>query len=540
MPAVPVLIVGAGPTGLVLAVWLAKAGVRLRIIDRAAEPGTTSRAVGVQARTLEFYHQLGIAAEVVEAGLPFAAANLWMRGRRAGRVAFGAMGQGLSPYPYMLVYPQDQHERLLIAHLSKLGVEVERRTELAGLEQREGCVRARLIGPDAREEICEAAYLAGCDGAHSAVRQALALNFAGGTYPHLFYVADVEGSGPALNGELHGTLDTVDFLAVFPLKGNGRARLIGTVRDSVLAGDRTLTWEDANKRLLAFLTLEIERVNWFSTYRVHHRVATRFRVDRAFLLGDSAHVHSPVGGQGMNTGIGDAVNLAWKLAEVLQGRANAGRLDSYEPERMAFAHKLVATTDAAFAAITRSGPIAARVRLVAPRVLAALFRLRPVRRLMFLTVSQISVNYRRGPLSRDAAGRVRGGDRLSWLPPDVLGGGWDNFAALTARDWQVHVYGEADQALTALCRARGLTLHRFPWRPAMRRAGLRRDALYLVRPDGYIALVAPRAGAARLEDYLTMHSAAPHETGRPIPIGPAPSVRPPPLATPQPAPRDGP
>src|SRR3982750_490459 len=136
----PVLIVGAGPTGLVLAFWLAKAGIPVRIIDRAAEPGTASRAVGVQARTLEFYRQLGIAPEAVDAGLPFVAANLWARGRKAARVPFGDMGRGISPYPYMLMYPQDEHERLLIGRLNRLGVEVERPTELLGFEEAGGCI----------------------------------------------------------------------------------------------------------------------------------------------------------------------------------------------------------------------------------------------------------------------------------------------------------------------------------------------------------------------------------------------------------------
>src|SRR3954453_7686673 len=183
----PVLIVGAGPTGLVLALWLAKAGIPVRIIDRSAKPGTASRAAGVQARTLEFYHQLGIAREVVDAGLPFAAANLWVRGRKAARVPFGDMGRGISPYPYMLMYPQDEHERLLIGHLNRLGVKVERPTELVGFEEAAGCIRARLKPTDGTEEVCEAAYLAGCDGAHSTVRHGLGLNFAGGTYSHLFY-----------------------------------------------------------------------------------------------------------------------------------------------------------------------------------------------------------------------------------------------------------------------------------------------------------------------------------------------------------------
>ena len=216
------------------------------------------------------------------------------------------------------------------------------------------------MGP---RETCEAAYIAGCDGAHSTVREALAIGFPGGTYHHLFYVADVEARGAAMNGELHAALDTTDFLAVFPLKDEGRARLIGTVRADAEHQHENLSWNDVSKRVIEWMRIDVERVNWFSTYRVHHRVADRFRKGRAFLLGDAAHIHSPVGGQGMNTGIGDAVNLAWKLAAVLHGRADASLLDSYEPERIAFARRLVATTDQAFTGVTSDGAIARLVRL---------------------------------------------------------------------------------------------------------------------------------------------------------------------------------
>jgi 2-polyprenyl-6-methoxyphenol hydroxylase-like FAD-dependent oxidoreductase len=222
-----VLVAGAGPTGLVLALWLRRLGVAVRIVDRAAEPGTTSRALGVQARTLEFYRQLGIAEPVVGRGLEFAAANLWARGRRAARAAFGEMGRGLSPYPYMLILPQDEHERLLIDRLAAEGVAVERRTEFLGFEERDARVVARLRGPDGTEKLCEAEYLAACDGARSQVREAIGAGFPGGTYEHLFYVADVQASGPVVDGELHVALDESDFLAAFPMRGPGRVRLVG-------------------------------------------------------------------------------------------------------------------------------------------------------------------------------------------------------------------------------------------------------------------------------------------------------------------------
>src|SRR5262249_40273623 len=187
-----VLIVGAGPTGLVLALWLTRLGVRVRITDKTAEPGTTSRAVAVQARTLEFYQQVGLADAVVNAGVQVVAGNFWVGGANVARLPLGAMGKGLSPFPYALTYPQDAHERLLIERLDRLGVTVERQTELVRFDQHHDRVRAVLQGPDSSEEVCEAAYLAGCDGAHSTVRETLGTGFPGGTYSGLFYVADVD------------------------------------------------------------------------------------------------------------------------------------------------------------------------------------------------------------------------------------------------------------------------------------------------------------------------------------------------------------
>src|SRR5438270_4524180 len=248
-----VLIVGAGPTGLVLALWLTRLGVRVRIIDKTAEPGTTSRAVAVQARTLEFYRQVGLAGAVVEAGVKVPAANLWVGGANAARLPLGRMGEGLSPFPYALTYPQDAHERLLIDRLDGLGVKVERRTELVRFDQHPDNVRAVLRRADGSEEVCEAAYLAGCDGAHSTVREALATGFPGGTYSGLFYVADVDATGPAADGEIHVELDEADFLAVFPLQSTGRLRLIGPVHWGPDREPRELTFDDIRARAIGNL-----------------------------------------------------------------------------------------------------------------------------------------------------------------------------------------------------------------------------------------------------------------------------------------------
>ena len=494
-----VLIVGAGPTGLVLALWLAKRGVKLRIVDKAAEPGTTSRALAVQARTLELYRQLGLADDVVAKGHRVPAVNLWVKGERKARIPFGDVGKGLTPYPSMHIFPQDEHEKLLIAKLTALGVSVERRTELVGFAEQASSVVARLRGPDGNEQDCEAMYLAGCDGARSKVRETIGTGFPGGTYRHVFYVADVEARGEALDGELHIDLDEADFVAIFPLAGEGRGRLIGTVRDERADRAETLTFDDVSSHAIGQMKVAVSKVNWFSTYHVHHRVTEHFRKGRAFLVGDAAHIHSPAGGQGMNTGIGDAINLAWKLAAVVKGRASEALLDSYEAERIGFAHRLVATTDQAFTLATSTGRFAAFVRIhLVPIVLPALFKFGAVRRFAFRTVSQTMINYRGSRLSRGTAGYVQGGDRLPWVPIDAA----DNFAPLVTMDWQVHVYGAAKGELAAYCEKQRLPLHVFAWRDEFATAGLARDALYLLRPDSYVALADAAGSSTSLDRYF--------------------------------------
>jgi FAD binding domain len=240
-------------------------------------------------------------------------------------------------------------------------------------------------------------------------------------------------------------------------------------------------------------------VNWFSAYNVHHRVTEHFRKGRAFLLGDAAHIHSPAGGQGMNTGIGDAINLAWKLAAVLRGRAPPKLLDSYEPERIAFARRLVNTTDRVFTLATAEGRIADLIRTrIVPVLIPAATKFDAMREWMFRTVSQVTINYRGSPLSSGAAGDLHGGDRLPWVSVD----GIDNYGPLSAINWQAHVYGVASSELMEWCGTHGLPLHVFAWRPNYDEAGLVRDALYLLRPDSYIGLVDKSASSDTLRRFL--------------------------------------
>lgn len=490
-----VLIVGAGPTGLVLALWLTAQGLRVRIVDKTRAPATTSRALAVQARTLELYRQLDLTDAVLAAGHRNPALNLWTCGKKRATLRFGSAGREMTRYPFVLIYPQDRHERLLIARLEALGVAVERQTECLGFEDRGDHVAVQLRTADGREQRCAAAYVAGCDGARSIVRHQMGTGFPGGTYAKFFYVADVQARGPAASGDIHIALDEADFVAWLAYNDRGQGRLIG-VADDMNRAD-TLSFDDVGHRAMDRIGLEVDKVHWFSTYRVHHRVTDRYRQGRAFLVGDAAHVHSPAGGQGMNTGIGDAINLAWKIAAVLRRGAPDTLLDSYEAERRAFALRLVETTDRVFQFITADGPFADFVRTrIAPVVAPLAYGIDDVREYLFRLLSQTLISYHDSPLSQGHAGQVRGGDRLPWVRED------DNYGPLAAIAWQLHVYGAAREDLAAWCALQGIALQRFDFGPPHAAVGLQRDAAYLIRPDGHVGCADPDASVARLESYL--------------------------------------
>jgi 2-polyprenyl-6-methoxyphenol hydroxylase-like FAD-dependent oxidoreductase len=492
-----VLIVGAGPTGLVMALWLARLGVPLRIIERRSGPGQTSRAMAVHARTLEFYRQLGFADEIVEAGIKVERLRLRERGREIAVLEFGDFGKGLSPYPFILSFPQDEHERLLGEKLRMLGVDVEWNTELAGFTPGDEHI-ATVIRRNGRDEACQVKFLCGCDGVHSTVRQNLKLEFPGGIYRQMFFVADIDADGAAANGDVNFALAANELCLAFPIRTTGMLRLIGIVPPEMSAKEN-LSFEDLQMHLEELLSLRVHNVNWFSTYHVHHRVTDHFRVGRVFVAGDAGHVHSPAGGQGMNTGIGDAVNLSWKIAAGLKGSADAAILDTYEIERIAFARTLVSTTDRLFQAVVRENLAGEIVRtMLLPRLVPWLMGFSAIQRAQFRLVSQTRINYRESPLSEGSAGDLRGGDRLPWIA--ATSGG--NFDPLTSLDWQIHVYGGANQELRQAARDSGIALHQCAWSDSTQQAGFEREGLYLVRPDGHIAFADSEQNVRRLKGFL--------------------------------------
>ncbi|KAB0676082.1 FAD-dependent monooxygenase [Aureimonas leprariae] len=486
-----VLIVGAGPTGLVLALRLARHGIPFHIVAKAAGPGEASRAMVVHARTLEFYAQMGFADEVVAKGIRMERARFHEGTRELAMLSFKDVGTGMSPYPFVLCYPQDDHERFLAERLRGFGAAIEWDTELISLEQDGERVRV-VLRRDGREEAVEVPYLCGCDGAHTATRRELGFDFPGGTYDQLFFVADVAIDGP-FQTDLHMHLGERSLVLMLPVRSSGMQRLIGVV-PPMLSGRNDFGFDDVRPYAEDLLGIRVATVNWFSTYRVHHRVAAHFRSNRVFIAGDAGHLHSPAGGQGMNTGIGDAVNLSWKLAHLVQGRISPDILDTFEAERIVFARKLVETTDRAFQGMVGEGWTSRVLRdWIMPHLMPVATHLPAVRRALFATLSQTRIAYRDSAISEGKVGGVSGGDRLPWTG--------DNYASLDGRDWGLHVYGEPSREVETAAAAHDIVVRAYPWEEAAERSGFKRDALYLVRPDGHVALANAEQDATVLDRF---------------------------------------
>lgn len=509
-----VLIVGAGPTGLMLANQLARRGVRTLIVDRHAGPARETRALGVQARTLEIYSRLGIVDQALELGRRTAAVNLWARARRTARVPLGDIGRDISPYPYVLILGQDDNERLLGEALRHRGLAVRWNTELVGLAQDADGVKATLKQPDGATREVTAAWIAGCDGARSGVRELSGIPFDGAPYEHVFFVADTQVTGPMVPGELNVYLWREGFHLFFPMRGADHWRVVGILPEG-LHGRDDLAFADVEPavRQEAGVTLDFKACSWFSTYRIHHRRARRFRDRRAFLLGDAAHIHSPVGAQGMNTGLQDAYNLAWKLALVTSGRAGTRLLDSYEDERIPVATRLLETTDRAFAVIVSDTWFAAllRTRILA-RVAAAAMKLAPARTFAFRTVSQTGIRYPASALSEAlpglADGAPRPGDRFPWLRLKLRADrpAEDLFEALDDTRFNLIVVGQPapQDGLTPLGDL--LRVHAVANDPAndreLARVRISQPSFWLLRPDGHVGLAGTRLDPAAAARYV--------------------------------------
>ncbi|MEI5585484.1 MULTISPECIES: FAD-dependent monooxygenase [unclassified Agromyces] len=497
-----VLVVGAGPSGLMAANVLAKLGVDAIVADGKHGPTRESRALVVQARSMELYDQLGLADRVAAERAEAVGAVLAFRHRVLGRVPLREFGRGTTPFPEITVLEQSRNERILVEGLAARGGEVRWGLRLVALERGAASVTAvleRVAEGDGATSggvvRIEARYLVGADGARSAVRELSGIRFEGVTNEHTFFVADAIGATGLVDGHVNIRMAPDDILLSFPMGEPGHARILGVVRDADLAEGGRLPEGLVRSRIARGFTVGYRSSTWFATYRLHHRVAERFREGRCFLVGDAAHIHSPVGGQGMNTGLQDAHNLACALADVLVGRMPDRRLDRYEAERRPVARKLVATTDRLFGLVTSDTALTRFIRgRAVPAMGAAVVRVLPRvvgGRRLFGFLSQTRIRYRMSPESPPRS-QVRDdvvGKRLPFTGTDP-----SNFDALRSMRWQVHGYGAPATLVQRVAARLGVEAHVFP---PVAGGRLRSDRIYLVRPDGFVAAEASVAAGRR-------------------------------------------
>ncbi len=476
-----VLIVGAGPVGLTMALALKRRGVEVRIVDKAEARTDKSKALVLWPRTLEMLDIHGCAQPFLDAGMKATGARIFAGQRMLVHVQLD-IARGI--YPYALMIPQRDTERLLEDQLALLGVRVERCVELISFADTGDSVAAVLRHADGHDETASFAYLSGCDGAHSTVRHQLAAGFEGSTLPSDWLLADVGLEGGIAQNELTICWTPDGVLAFFPI-GRTRFRVIADLGLATAAGERPPTLEDI-QALLARRGppgLRAHDPVWISRFRINERKVKDYRYGRVFLLGDAAHVHSPAGGQGMNTGMQDAFNLAWKLALVWHGGASPVLLDSYSPERSAVGDQVLRNAGGMTKIAILRNPILRTIRNLA---VSALGRVPALRQRMVDQLTEMDLHYRDSPLtfaSPRAARRPSPGERAPDLPLTAIGStplrlhellAAGKFAVLSVAATGVKL----PDALQSIAIAAGADAY----------PGYEAGCIYLIRPDAYVAM----------------------------------------------------
>jgi len=488
-----VIIVGAGPTGLMAANQLMRFGINFIILDKKSGPTKESRALLVTARSLEIYQQMGVVNQVIAGGKLVTSFNIFSDGKRIVELVLGEMGKGLSQFSHMLAFEQSKNEALLVNNLQENGHAVHWNYEFVEVKVYED--RLDVTVNHAEEELhFNAKYLIACDGANSTVRNQLNFAFKGGTYVHRFFLADTIIDWSHGYDKIILTPGSETLCAFFPLYGDGNVRMIGTLPKSY-TDKEDITFEDLKENILktSKLKIEFKSVNWFSVYKLHHRAVDHFREGRIFLAGDSAHIHSPAGGQGMNTGLQDAYNLSWKLALVLKGYAKSSLLDTYNEERLPFARWLLRFTDRGFTLMPSSNWFIRLIRrYVALPIAGLVMSQAKIKYFGFTIVSQIWYNYRGKSLTASSTRqrlKFKSGDRLPYLENGNI---YPKFTRAC-----FHLLHIGDNVVSE--NKRNELAYRFPFEVVIvedvlderwQRLGVEEELFVLVRPDNYISMLA--------------------------------------------------
>jgi 2-polyprenyl-6-methoxyphenol hydroxylase-like FAD-dependent oxidoreductase len=516
-----VLIIGAGPAGLMIACQLAMHHIPFRIIDKTEDHTSQSRALVIQARSLEIFDQMGIAEKAIRQGKIARAIGAFFNGKKVLRIIVNDMGGGLTKFPYLLLLEQSHTEKILVEFLKEHGHQVERKTELKRLTQNIDEVTSVLKLSTGQQETVTTKFAIGADGAHSVVREQLNIPFDGKTYQELLFVLDCKAEVDIPADEMYLTFGETAVGGFFPLI-NGRWRILGNIPKE-FKGKEEITFEDIERDFSKRIHMSVKLYNpqWISAYRSHHRYASTFRKDGCFLIGDAAHIHSPVGAQGMNTGLQDACNLAWKLALVIKGKAKTALLDTYTAERIIIAKNLVRSTDRVFSVVTSSSIIIKIFRLyIIPTVLklvAPVFqKLKFIQRFAFKRISEIGISYRQSSLSQNASfGRFphyapKPGDRLPFIKfKDANGNEINIQEKMRGKFFCLFIFSDEapKEIISAIVSFKDLfSIETIPMtaqtKILYKEFGIKNYGYYLVRPDSYIACRSQSLEVERFKNYL--------------------------------------
>ncbi len=398
---VDVLIAGAGPVGMALAAEMARHGVRPRIVDKTGGTKTISKALILHVRTQEVFDAMGIVGEAKARSVPMTNVQIHAYGRRIGQWDFTGVID--SPHPHPIILGQDRTEKILEEHLGSLGVAVEWNTEAIAYSQDDDGVSVRLRDLDGREAQVRAKYLVGCEGAHSMTRKTSGLEFPGDAYTgEQFIQSDCKIRWELPRGSNYLFLTDVGYLMVIEMPDE-IVRIFISLPDPDPSINDSPTLEDIRSNLARLTGFDVQLTDpvWLARYRTSHRRAPSFRKGRAFLAGDAGHIHVPIGGQGMNTGLQDAFNLGWKLAAVIKGEARPSLLDTYDAERVPVADRLLSGTDRAYRFVLHPGDMMKHaVRTFGPFVIST----GTAQETFVKTLEEVNINYRNGPLSEDHGG----------------------------------------------------------------------------------------------------------------------------------------
>ncbi len=510
-----VLIAGAGPVGLFLACDLARRGVKARLIDKNEGPTDLSKAIGVHARSLELFQDLGIVDEAIRRGVPQIGALMFSGEHKLVELDLFKLD---SPYPMLLDLVQGETERLLIEHLATLGGRDERQVELLEFAQDDDGVTATLRHSDGRQESCRAAYLVGCDGAHSTVRHALDLDFSGESYPKNMILADVHLAWNMPSDRIIMNFAQDGLLFAAPIAG-GRDRILGDIPDDLTDITLDVVQDFMNARSPVPVT--VSDPVWLTTFRISERQVDRYREGRVFIAGDAAHIHSPAGGQGMNTGMQDAYNLGWKLGLAVHGQASEGLLDSFNDERHPVGAQVLKETGGMLRMIDIKSMVG---RITRDTLVGLLGPRETVQKRLRQQLSQHAIGYPDSHvvLNHWHHGRqkIKAGERASDGPlVDSQGNTTTLFEALRGpRHVLLAFAGKAGEGPVRQCADAAAARHGElvnvmvigggdggwgdPGHALHDRYGAGDGAVFVIRPDGYVGLASHPADLGPLGDYF--------------------------------------